>query len=317
LKSTKRGLDAGASHTIFIYNQQTIHQVLHEYGALVFETLKQPELRKVVKAVGAVGKDNPDGLTIRHYWNEYDKAKSIKSFKAIKFIHILKKCYDTKSGNVSENYELLIQGVIDLLRKANKKTKNEENKDVFYNKTTLKKELKANSKYNQFRDLLTSWILNDFPDQNNWEKQRNKLQELMDLKNPLNQETVEFLAYDNQFSQNEGTQKSVTNRFQCNNGVNIEVGTIHSVKGETHDATLIMETKYHKNDISSMLDYFINNDLDAPTEKSRKAGFMRRLYVAASRPRHLLCLALNKEHITPDQIEALKAKGWCIKVINP
>ncbi|MCB9435039.1 MAG: hypothetical protein H6668_24005 [Ardenticatenaceae bacterium] len=45
-----------------------------------------------------------------------------------------------------------------------------------------------------------------------------------------------------------------------------------------------------------------------------EAAFIKRLYVAASRPRHLLCLAIHKDHISDEQIRALgsEGKGWRI-----
>src|SRR5690606_36409827 len=35
------------------------------------------------------------------------------------------------------------------------------------------------------------------------------------------------------------------NTFRSKYGFDIEVSTIHGVKGETHDATLVLETKFH------------------------------------------------------------------------
>ena len=57
---------------------------------------------------------------------------------------------------------------------------------------------------------------------------------------------------------------------------------------------------------------------ERPTLKtSIQASFLKRLYVAASRPRHLLCLALHMDNISDEQIEALHAKGWQIKRYEP
>ena len=41
--------------------------------------------------------------------------------------------------------------------------------------------------------------------------------------------------------------------------------------------------------------------------------FMRQLYVAMSRPKHLLCLALHANHITPEQRASLDAAGWRVR----
>ena len=89
------------------------------------------------------------------------------------------------------------------------------------------------------------------------------------------------------------------------------MGTIHSVKGETHDATLVLETQYHQNDLQQMLPYLIDPSMDQPTTV-RNIEFMRKLYVAVSRPRHLLCLAIHNDHISDSQRTELSELGWNI-----
>ncbi|RLD09214.1 MAG: hypothetical protein DRI56_04580, partial [Chloroflexota bacterium] len=135
----------------------------------------------------------------------------------------------------------------------------------------------------------------------------------------------DFLAYDEKSILSDKKQKSVTNTYSCDNDVDIQVGTIHSVKGETHDATLILETKYSRwFDLEDMLDYLISDNITRPiedysrpkTRASIQAGFLRKLYVAASRPRHLLCMAISANHVTAEQINGLRDKGWGIKSLE-
>lgn len=44
----------------------------------------------------------------------------------------------------------------------------------------------------------------------------------------------------------------------------------------------------------------------------RKSKFARQLYVAASRPRYLLCLAIHEDHISQEQRTALNNLGWIV-----
>lgn len=142
----------------------------------------------------------------------------------------------------------------------------------------------------------------------------------------INPNALDFIAYDNFLPPEHEEQRCATNMYQCDNGLNIEVSTIHSVKGETHDATLILETKYSQYfDIKESLDFLIEDEKTRPVENyerptlktSIQASFLKRLYVAASRPRHLLCLALHMDNITDEQIKALHAKCWQIKRYGP
>lgn len=319
LNSSRNSPKGDAPHTIFLYDDQSIEQVLGQFSQLVVDNLSE-EKRQCVKAVGSVGKEKSDGLTIKHYWSEYDKTKSSKSFKPTKLIHIVRKCSEFLEGNVADNYELLLQGVVDLLRMANKKSKNLQGKEVYYSKISFIKELKAfRDKYQKFRQFMTSCIINNFPDQESWEAQMAELKNLLELGGLLNEDALSFIEYDENYSPVQEIQPSANNIYEYKIDsvvkLKIEVSTIHAVKGETHDATLILETKFRRNDISTVLEYLIDDSLERPN-RPQKTGFMRKLYVAGTRPRHLLCLALSKNNISIQQIEILCRKGWKIKDIT-
>ena len=75
-------------------------------------------------------------------------------------------------------------------------------------------------------------------------------------------------------------------------GRRIQFDTIHGVKGETHDATLYLETEMNRSsDIVRILPYFgIGKAGTSPLiDYSRKL-----VYVGMSRPRKLLCLAIQE-----------------------
>lgn len=74
------------------------------------------------------------------------------------------------------------------------------------------------------------------------------------------------------------------------NGITLQFDTVHGVKGETHDATLYLETERKGvSDIKSILTYFGQGRLYQSSDYNRKC-----VYVGMSRPRKLLCLAIHK-----------------------
>ena len=96
------------------------------------------------------------------------------------------------------------------------------------------------------------------------------------------------------------TQK---NNVIVKDGVEIKVGTIHSIKGETHMATLLVENEnYSSSESSYFWGHKSDNDLFCPNNiykrpKTSHAQLEQRLkttYVAMSRPTHLLCVAVQK-----------------------
>ncbi len=207
---------------------------------------------------------------------------------------------------------------------ADKKFTNQDGDDIYFSRTSLFKELQTNNKFDDFRSLLTSWLIAEFPDQAMWNKQINILKSLLGLNSSINSNARNFIAYDSSLPSSSEAKEDqmVTNIYKCANGIEIEVATIHAVKGETHDATLILETKYNRYfDLGDLLDYFIEEGKEMPPENhdrptlktSLQAAFIKRLYVAASRPRYLLCLALDKNHVSDaKKSEALIEKGWSI-----
>ena len=97
----------------------------------------------------------------------------------------------------------------------------------------------------------------------------------------------------------------------------IQVGTIASVKGETHLATLVLEAYGGRAkccDLEAAL-----KSISGCVPLGQKAtetmrGLYRNLYVATSRPTHLLCLAMNKERAEDAYVQVLANKGW--KVVS-
>jgi hypothetical protein len=94
---------------------------------------------------------------------------------------------------------------------------------------------------------------------------------------------------------------------------------------DAHDATLILQTKFRKLfDIAEMLPFILDQSHLAPkhdpahplTHESIRAGFMKRLYFAASRPRYLLCLAVGQERVNAFQREHLIRQRWQILDLN-
>lgn len=97
------------------------------------------------------------------------------------------------------------------------------------------------------------------------------------------------------------------------------LGTTAGMKGETHSASLILESyggTSRKFDVALGLEYIAgiaSKKLDK-LPKTQQAQ-MRNLYVAMSRPAALLCLAANEERVPPELRTALLGKGWHIEVV--
>lgn len=88
--------------------------------------------------------------------------------------------------------------------------------------------------------------------------------------------------------------------YSENPEIQIEVGTVHSVKGETHTATLYLETFFRKHEIDKIKDNFQNEPVDDSNSNVLKT--IKMLHVGFSRPTNLLCYAVSKSRFN-DELE--------------
>ena len=108
-----------------------------------------------------------------------------------------------------------------------------------------------------------------------------------------------------------GIETQDTENVYEGEGLRIHVGTVHSVKGETHTGTLYLESYYYdKFESESVMDQLIGNQIPmnagVRTRQSSKV-----VYVGFSRPTHLLCLAIHSDRIRGSET-ALEENGWVI-----
>ena len=96
----------------------------------------------------------------------------------------------------------------------------------------------------------------------------------------------------------------------------IELGTVHSMKGETHTATLVLES-YCGNagrfDVGHILPVIAGLEARNPRATDSHLAQYRTLYVSMSRPTSFLCLSANVARVTDEVRAALVAKGWVVE----
>lgn len=103
--------------------------------------------------------------------------------------------------------------------------------------------------------------------------------------------------------------------------VSIRLGSIHSVKGETHTATLVVESFHKAHHLQKLIPWLAGNRPKPGTDNTDEdAALIERLklhYVAMTRPSHLLCLAMRADALKPKDLEAINARGWRVVECAP
>ena len=94
--------------------------------------------------------------------------------------------------------------------------------------------------------------------------------------------------------------------------LDIEVATVHSVKGETHAATLFLETKYYKFESEHFGAQLCGEAYKPRKGDSHVLPALKVAYVAMSRPKYMLAYAIHKERF--DLLDKAKLeKIWEIR----
>jgi len=97
--------------------------------------------------------------------------------------------------------------------------------------------------------------------------------------------------------------------------VDVNVGTIHSVKGQTLRSILVLETFNRSHDLQQL---FERGPLKGTAAKKLGKQFeehLRRVFVGMTRPTELLCLAILDEHLNDNDRTALETLGWTITTV--
>jgi DNA helicase-2/ATP-dependent DNA helicase PcrA len=108
--------------------------------------------------------------------------------------------------------------------------------------------------------------------------------------------------------------------------IDVRMSSIHAVKGETHFATLVVETFNHSHALKSLLPWLLGERQGAQTPKGGKQAGAQKLkrlrlnYVALTRSTHVACLALPIGALGAatergSLISRLEARGWKVVAI--
>ena len=300
-------------HTIFLVDAESRYSAITAFAELCGSHLPS-DCNHSIKAVGAVGKRTPSNLAIPHYFPEFDKSKSPRNFKPEKFIHYFAHGSKTGDSHSAEHYRLVLEGVTRCARLDGKKLSMPDGTERPYTIDSLKRYLRGADSLREFNELYLNILDGGLRDSDQWRGDCRRLLDLAGLQIDT-RDAHTFTDYERvraiQTETVNNHKNTLTYKVEDRN-IDVEIATIHSVKGETHDATLVLETKFRQShDIQSLLDHILKIQMQRVTAVQKKK-FMKQLYVAMTRPQYLLCLAVDKSRITDEQIERARGLGWQI-----
>lgn len=310
---------------VLVFDDNTILKVLPNYCELVAEYEKAGKLprdRKYpIKAI-AWRKGEDEKLGLKHYWPEYEThaSKSKTEYPDFNsYILFAQKIYP-ENNRFKNNYKGILNAIVEVL--CLEQIKNSDSKNGHFSVSSIQKYLKENHVdfYERFRIQLFQWCrdiclgkINDtIP------AIKNLIPEILGCFGKSIEKSCNFI--NDEHTQTVGSPGSSTdikpkdNIYRCNNtGIEVEVGTVHSVKGQTHTATLYLESDYQGDyEINRLKHCFQCSNHNFSTEPNKdvyKKQSLRMVYVGFSRPTHLLCFAVHKDRF---EEKVFTDNGWKI-----
>lgn len=276
-----------------------------------------------IKAVGFVGKakgTDGESQSIHHYFPQFENQTTPKRpFNESTTLNtFLQK--NTLQDNPQDYRDHILDALVAILVRAD--VKNEKGRH-FSKKSMLDYlELSAPDVYKRLNKKLAEWILKIC-------RSEYSVDSLVfdDVKSFITTEFSNVFGFNASIGlarlfleKKEGDYYLLKNTEQSlnvfkNGDIEIEVATVHSVKGETHAATLFLETKnykYESEHFGAQLcgDPYIHREGDGHVLPSLKVA-----YVALSRPKYLLAYAINKDRF--DKLDRRKLeKIWEIRTVD-
>ena len=298
---------------ILVFRPDSQKSVLQHFARLIIKNNLHDTEKKIFKAVGWVT-EHESKLGITNYWNLYKKEQKKKSdFDSLKS-YLLKANTDEVVNHGSNFYrKKILRGLIKALSEMDEK----KDGKYFTTQSFLKylQEFKQET-HEQLSLNLSQWCLKI----QNGENILNEVISFInnDMKKIFNWSNISKLdtflqEKSEELSEEHPVQSNIYTYSENDNVVNIVTSSIHAVKGETHTATLYLETFYNDYDIKRIIEYLKGQH--TKTTAKMKLQNLKMTYVGMTRPSHLLCVAIREESISGHE-DDLVAAGWEIEYVE-
>ncbi|MEQ1830141.1 MAG: UvrD-helicase domain-containing protein, partial [Pirellula sp.] len=336
-----KGPSKDCKAAIFVFPDNDASQVLSAYGKYVLENFSDEELEQgLVTAVGSVHQSAIDVTpgnqqypkTVPHYWDNYSAAitanrpnpKSLTDYVRVAQAAV------QSERNVASGVEKFASGIMRLAsllgNNGTIKLKIRKHRAIA---THLESENESHRSYQRIvRELLVE-LKPLTPEY--WEGASSELYKIALFISGGENETQEskrFLTWDEKTAPTQNIDHSPakisSNVFHASDGgrtTGIQLGSIHSVKGQTHLATLVLSTYWYAHSSKQMLPWLLGKKTNGNGANARDQKRLLQTYVAMTRPSHLVCLAIPRSIVGQNDVyyqncETLRKRGWLLTEID-
>jgi superfamily I DNA/RNA helicase len=328
--NTRRASKKELNHTIFLFDDKTVEDVIPAYAKHIeeqFQYDKDALKNGDFVAVGAVhntpkGKVQPAPHFVGHYFKDYSPQQLKRSAPPNSFAGYIHRGMVSTSltGNVSHLVEGFSGAIIKAVDLSDGDISQRHIRGHNYINQLLSSDHEA---LNIYCELVVGLIESKLSlSKDSWLSIEGNIKRvILSLLDglPLLNATQEFLSWPDIFgsalSLEDGDISNVYLHQAEKETVSVRLGSIHSVKGQSHTATLILDTYKRTYHLKKLKDWILCKE---KTEKQREdqSDRLKLHYVGMTRPTHLLCLAMRKDSFNKKELSRLiDETPWSVKVV--
>lgn len=336
-------------HAIFVFPDENTNGVLDAFGKYALSVLGDVLVTKgTVTAVGHIHQDDPAVApghahypkSVGHYWNEYAVEISRKNPNPRTLAQYVRAAQGlVADGRVlSPGVEKIASGTLELARRlgdiGDLKRKARTHRAVV---EALEGDAVSLAAYRSFLRLFL--VERTRLSEDGWGSHREDVTAIaaaLCTGETDTRKAERFLAWpkddpslsaaSSSSSGDAGSSSSDDagpNVFRVSDGsgtIDVRLGSIHSVKGQTHLATLLLSTYWHDHSAKRMMPWLLGQKTNGNGAGKQDTQRLLHTYVAMTRPSHLLCLAVPRSALGDDQavdetIATLQERGWHVAEI--
>jgi len=316
-----------AKHTIFLFDSDSVEDVLKAYAELLIETFSEKELEEgTFTAVGMrhrlPEKEEAHKFPhyVAHYWPDYDPELTRPDPKPQSFVQYVF-AGQGKAEEVGEAYpivEKVAEGILRLVSMAQGATPLRQRKYSHRYVTNL---LGENAETREHYEKLVAEfaarrnVLTKEDWDRRWQGIVRQVAETI-AGSTLLKEADNFLTWQDagDDSRPPNIRRSRDNVYRYPSDepkVRIEVGSIHSVKGKEHTSTLVFETFWNKHNLEKLIPWITGGRTGwRKSDGIQQQTRLKVHYVAMTRPTYLLCLAIKRSTFESSDDLEKELDGW-------
>ncbi|SFJ30929.1 UvrD-helicase domain-containing protein [Caulobacter sp. UNC279MFTsu5.1] len=308
-------------HAIFLFERAAAAQVLPTFARRILAHVPAGMLKDGrFKAIGHVHKPRVDGsdhLVVGDYCPGYDHERSGLDPRPTRFVQALATAR-SKHGDVRQTVDQIAGAVLHLARLAdpNAKVSRRERRHLEV-LDALGDDDTARRIYLGLVELVARGRLP--ADEQEWaEKWVPRWTRVAAAIAGCEPGDVgAFLDWTPLGSQQDKTPASNTFSYAHAAGkLEIDVGSIHAAKGETHTATLVLETFYRGNNLARLKPWLLGARHGDEQTSATIRDSLKQHYVAMTRPSHLLCMAMDAADFSDQDVDAMIARQWAVARVS-